>query len=777
MPGIAGKRNTALPVKPLIHPPQETNFKTTLYAAFKLNMLNSFLTHFLKLQVVAFLLASTFFNLSAQDEQPFFKHLMVEDGLSNNWVKAILKDKDGFMWFGTFNGLNRYDGNNFKVFQASETTNLGDNIIESLEEDGEGNLWVGTFSGGLHRFNRKTETFTRYQHDPDKPESISGNRIYAVYLDQKSQLWIGTNAGLDRYDAKQNSFVHFAHNSGDTKSLTPGLVSSIYQDHQGRLWIGTEGGLNMYNPSANNFTRYSHDAKDPSSLAQNYVKSIYEDKYGNIWLGTWGGGLDKFQPDTKRFHHYQYTPGKNTGLSNNSVLTVAGDHENFIYVATEGGGLNVFDLQTEKFRALLPDIINARSINSNSVHTLYYDDENGLLWSGTYNGGINYFSKWDKPFIRYQARINGLNNNHVTGVTEDQQGNLWIGTDGGGINVLNPHTNTYTYFERREGSKNSLQSNAILSLLCDKQNTIWVGSYEGGLDLIKNKGKEIIHFTHDPSDPKSLSGKNVSAIYEDKRGQMWVGTMFGGLNLYHKDSQTFTSYKHDAADSTSIIDNFIYGIFEDRLGHLLVQTGKGLEQFDYKLGRFERYNPALTEGFGVPGTLLEDSQGNLWVGSQENGLFRVDRTGVKVNRYTTRDGLPSNSICGILEDDFGNLWISTQRGLCKFEEAVINPEKIKFHIYSVEDGLQGSEFKRGAFCKTKEGLMVFGGQNGFNVFDPLKIKFNPFVPPLKITGFKIFNKEIDFTKADVLNVPISETAAIRLPHHQSVFTFEFSALN
>jgi ligand-binding sensor domain-containing protein/DNA-binding response OmpR family regulator len=740
-------------------------------------MLNWLSAPVAKLTLLIIYLVSVSPGLSAQEGQPFFKHLTAENGLSNNWVKSILKDKDGFMWFGTFNGLNRYDGSDFKLFRAGDNTALGDNIIECLAEDQQGNIWVGTFSGGLHRFDRNTETFKGFQHDPHDASSISGNRICSIFPDLEGSLWIGTDAGLDRYNPINDSFEHYLHQPDDPASISRGLVSSIYQDQKGQLWIGTEGGLNLLLKEERKFKHYHHDPTDASSLAEDYVKAIYEDKYGNLWLGTWGGGLDKFDARAGTFRHFQHAQSSPWVLSNNSVLALAGDHENLIYIATEGGGLNVFDIQREKFTQHLPDFTSSRSINSNSVHTLYYDDENGMLWAGTYNGGVNYFSKWDKPFMLHQARIYGLNNNHVTSIAEDQQGRLWIGTDGGGINIMDKQTGVYSYIGKADGRQDGLQSNAILSILCDSRNTIWIGTYNGGLDVIQSPGSKIIHYANNPEDPTSLSGKNISVIYEDKRGNIWAGSMFGGLNLFDRRTQRFTVYKNDPADPSTIVDNFIYGIYEDRLGRLLVQTGKGLEIFDYKTGRFERFNPKLTTNFGVPVTLLEDSQGNIWVGSQENGLFRVDRTGVKVNRYTTEDGLPSNSISGILEDESGNLWISTQRGLCKFEEAVVTPERIKFHIYSIEDGLQGSEFKRGAFCKTKDGRMVFGGQNGFNVFEPLKIKVNPFVPPVEITGFKIFNKEVDFRKGEILGVPISETNAIRLRHAQSVFTFDFSALS
>lgn len=711
-----------------------------------------------------------------QETAPYFRHLTVEDGLSNNWIKAILRDHSGFMWYGTFNGLNRYDGRSFKVYQVNDGIGLSDNLIECLAEDGQGNIWIGTFSGGLNRFDRKTETFVNFQHNPRDPGSVSHNKINAVYIDSKGIIWVGTDVGLDKFDPADKTFRHFVHEEANPQSITAGLVSSIYEDHNGQLWVGTNGGLNALDQETGQFRRFTHDPADANSLAQNYVKSLYEDKYGNLWIGTWGGGLEKYDSETGRFTHFRFSETEAHSLGNNSVLSVTGDNEDQIFVATEGGGLNIFHIRENRFTRLTPDIGNRRSINSNSVHSLYYDPDNGILWAGSYNGGVNYFSKWDKPFILYQARHNGLNNNHITCISEDRFGNLWIGTDGGGVNVLDGASGQFSYLGRAESGKNKLQGDAILSMLADSRGNMWIGSYSGGLDLIEAGTGNTQHFRQEEKSG-SLTGTNMSAIYEDRRGTIWVGSMYGGLNRYNAKNNSFENFQHQPGVEGSIIDNFIYGIFEDRHGQLLVQTGKGLEVFDYRSRAFSRYLPVPEVNFGVPTVLHEDSQGNLWIGSQENGLFRVDRTGVKVNNYTMPDGLPSNSIAGILEDDAGNLWISTHKGLCMFEEGVIKPEKISFHVYSAEDGLQGSEFKRGAYCKRKNGQLVFGGQNGLNVFDPVKINNNPFIPPVRITGFKLFNRDVDFKESDILEAPVSEVGQIILDYRQSVFTFEFSALN
>jgi ligand-binding sensor domain-containing protein/signal transduction histidine kinase/DNA-binding response OmpR family regulator len=714
----------------------------------------------------------------AQPLPPKLKHLTVEEGLSHNWVRSILKDSQGFMWFGTFNGLNRYDGKNFKAYRVNTGNNLSDNFIESLAEDHFGNIWVGTFSGGLNVFDRSNEKFTTYLHDPLNPLSISGNKIYAIYSDKDKNLWIGTDAGLDLFDYQTKSFKHFKHDPANANSLGKGFVSAIFQDHDGLLWIGTNKGLNIFNIAESKFKRYDHSPSNKNSLTHHYIKTIYEDKYGNVWIGTWGGGLSRFEKETETFEHFTTESNTSNGLNNNAVIALTGDNEGHIYVGTEGGGLNILDIQTREFTHLQSSVENSDGLKSNSIHTLYYDIESGVLWIGSYNGGISYFSKWDKPFVHHEAKKNGLSDNHITCITEDKDGNLWVGTDGGGVNFIREKTRQFQYFQHEENNGNSLLSNAVLSILCDSRNDIWIGTFNGGLDFLDRKKNKLKHFIYSPTNAKALGGEHVSALYEDKLGNIWIGTMTGGLHLYDREKDSFTRFQYDPAIKESIIDNFIIGICEDRKGGLLIQTGKGLEVFDYKRKTFKRFGTSFAINFDVPSSVHEDSQGNLWIGSQEEGLFKIKRPENKLTVFTEKDGLPSNSISGILEDNEGNLWISTLKGLCKFHDAVNgNSNAANFHSYSVEDGLQGTEFKPGAYYKRRNGNMVFGGQSGLNEFDPATIKANPFIPPIKITGFKVFNKDVNFGNRELLKQPINQLEQLTITHKESVFTFEFSALN
>ena len=712
-----------------------------------------------------------------QEVPHVFRHLSVDQGLSNNWIKAIHRDREGYIWFGTFNGLNRFDGTNVTQYLAEEYAGLQDDFIQALEEDSQGNIWIGTFSGGLAKYERQTDSFLTYLHVPQDKASISSNQVFSLLIDSSNRLWIGTDVGLDCLNLGTGEFSHYIHQPETYGSLTRGIVSSIYEDKQGEIWVGTQSGLNRWISSSASFERFEHVPDDPTSLGFPYVKGIYEDKYLNLWVATWGGGVSILDKTTNTFSSISTKGRKGKSLSHNAVLNVIGDGENQIFLATEGGGLNVIDILTKEVTIYLPDLSDPGSLSSNSIHSLCYSDEDGILWIGGYHAGVNFFSKWDKPFQLYRARQGGLNDNHIVSIEEDLDGNIWIGTDGSGINILDPKSQRFSYLNEHPELSGRVGNNTILSLMCDQDNQMWVGTYNGGLSLISADRKRITSFHHDPQDPSSLSDERVNSIYQDKQGNIWVGTMRGGLNLLNREEGTFERFQHDPDDPESISNDFIYGVFEDRLGRILVQTGAGLEILDVPSRTFSRFADLFQMDFNVPIDVYEDRQGNFWIGSLERGIFQIARDGETVTQISEADGLPSNSIMGILEDEQGSMWVSTHRGLCKIQPNGDSGGDMLIFQYSAEDGLQGSEFKRGAACLLKSGEMVFAGQNGFNLFNPVSIRHNPFVPPVVLTDLKLFNQSVSFSQGNTLSAPIDEADMISLAHDESVITFEFAALN
>lgn len=726
------------------------------------------------LMLAAALLFSTLTSTGQQKLK--FAHLGIQDGLSHSWAKCLAKDSKGFLWVGTINGLNRYDGRNFKMFKTEDgnSNSLSDNFIQVIKEDSKGNLWVGTYSGGINLFDKKTERFTAFRNDPNNPNSLSDDRIHSILEDSKGRLWVGTEGGLDWYDYQKEQFRHYYLTPNEQHQLITEPVFALFEDSNENLWIGTDNGLYVVQVEERHIKKYNYFEDSPLGLSHKHITSIYEDENGHIWIGTLGGGVNLFDPGIDAFKHFVHSENDSESLSHNSVLCLSGNQNGHLYIGTEGGGVNILDLNTHKIEVFLPESEDPHSINSNSIHALYHDAATEITWIGTYHGGVNYFSKLSKPFRHYKTGVNGLNNSNVLCIREDKSGNIYVGTDGGGVNIVDKDGKDIRYLTHDEKDPGSLMSNAVLSLLIDSKDNIWVGTFNGGLDCLVRKTGKITHFRHDPEDLLSLSGKDVSAIYEDSKGNLWIGTMKGGLNLFDPASQSFQHFQHNPDDSLSIRDNFISGITEDQDGNLLIQTGKSLDIFDPERSVFSR---VYDINMGMPITTLEDSQGHVWVGTREALLYFDKDSADSMRFFSQSDGLPSSSITGILEDQEGNLWISTMRGLVKFSEAVLFPDRMQFQVYTVEDGLQGNDFKDQACFKGRDGTLYFGGQNGLNSFRPEEIKQNPIPPAVVLTGFRLFNKEVSFGEGQPLTSPINETEEITLSHKHNVFSFEFSALN
>ena len=728
-------------------------------------------------------------SLSRKDQIIQFEHITVDQGLSNNAVTGIVQDNQGFMWFSTFAGLNRYDGHDFKVFlhDSKDPSSLSDNPIRILYKNRSGGIWVGTWSGGLNRFVRETATFVRFRHDPNNPHSLSHDGIRSIHEDQSGTLWIGTNGGgLNRLDRETNLFKHYQHDPKDPQSLGHNVVYGIYEDRKGVLWIGTEGGgLNRFNPESETFTRYRHDPENPHSLSHNKVRTILEDRMGRFWVSTIGGGLNQFDRETGSFKRYQHNPDDKKSISNNNIIYLYEDRLGLIWIGTIGGGLNVFDPEKETFDRYLNISDDPESLNANTVYGIV-EDGSGLLWVGTEGGGINRFDREKKKFKHYKhnrANLMSLGYNDIFNLDEDSAGKIWISYNGGGIDLLDRKSKTIKHFRHDPNNPNSLSNNTVYFTLEDRAGRIWIGTFGGGLNRYHQETGTFTHYRHDPKGPESLSDDLIITLHEGRNGNLWIGTWTGGLNHLDIKTGVFRHYKHDPANQNSLSSNSIASIHEDRSGVLWVGTvDNGLNRFDRQTGWFKRYrhDPAATNSLSHNGvlTIHEDRIGNIWLGTWGGGLNKFDPEKEKFTAYTKKNGLPSDAIYGILEDDSfpdgsgGNLWLSTDNGLSKF-----NPQTETFRNYNVSDGLQGNQFNPFAYGKTRDGEMLFGGINGFNSFYPEQIKDNLHIPPVVITSFQLANKPVPISEDSVLRQAITETHHLTIPYAEQIFSFEFAALN
>ena len=707
-----------------------------------------------------------------------FAQLSSEDGLSNVQTRSVAQDKQGFMWFGTANGLNRYDGTSIKVYRHDSTdpSSLSNNYIRSLMVDRSGVLWIGTWGGGLNKYDREKDAFIRYQNDPNDPHSLSNNAVWAIFEDQDGAIWVGTHSGLNKFDRENKQFKRYLNNPDDPNSLSHDFVWSILEDSAGVFWIGTESGLNRFDPNTEQFTHYRHDPDDASSLSHNTIRSIYEDRSGILWLST-PKGLCKFNRDRTQITRFLHDSDNPQTLSNRTVTGVYEDREGRLWVSTWGGGLNRFDRETKTFVHFRSDANDSYSLSSDTVVQIY-EDQQSHLWLAT-DRGINILDGGGKPFFHYRTIStipNSLSHNEVRALHADRSGIVWVGTAGGGLFKFDRQTETFTHYKHDPSDPNSLVNNYVRTIYEDREGLIWLGTSGFALNRFDPKTELFTHYPHDVANPNSISKGAIWYIDEDRTGTLWIGTWGGGLNAFDRDSEQFTRYQHDSTDPHTLSNNQVLTILEDRAGELWIGTVRGLNKFNRKTKTFTRYrhdaNNPHTLVHDTVATMYEDRTGTLWIGTL-GGLDKFDRKNEQFTHYTFENGLPSNTILGILEDEHGQLWISTADGLSRFD-----PRTDTFRNYNVGDGLQSNTFLgSSAHSKSQSGEMFFGGPNGFNAFYPDQIEDNTHPPPVLITDFQLAHKPVPIGVESVLQKSILKTDNLTLSYLDRVLSFEFAVLN
>lgn len=713
------------------------------------------------------------FPAYAQNNHPKFKRLTPNEGLSQGHVTAIIKDHQGFMWFGTDEGLNKYDGYTFITYKydGEKPESISNNFVRDVMEDHAGNVWVATTSG-LDKFNRKKGAFVHY--------TPTGKSIYieGIFEDSQKRMWVGSNKGLYLFNPDKGIFHHYPHQEKDTNSLSHNSIYQILEDNEGELWIGTQDGLNRFNPQTQRFTHYRHDPHNSRSISSSWVITLYKDSKGRIWAGTLGGGLALFDKKKNSFVNFRHDPANPNSVAHNDVLSLVEGNDGKLWIGTENGGISVFDYDKKKFVTYRHDASDNRSLSNNSVHSLYKDDI-GNIWAGTWSGGVNFLPRFGDKFAHYKHvpnNPNSLSHNIVTTISGDSDGNIWMGTDGGGLNLLDRKRKTFVHYQDNTNDRYSIKSNYIITTANVSTDVLALGYHRLGFDLLNRKTGHITHLPEDAENDQGapLASTSGTAAYKD----LWLGTFYGfGLFHYNRATKQFTRYQHNPLDKNSISEGSIFSLLEDREGNVWVGMGlnSGLDFFDRKNNHFIHYRHDPNDKHSISNNIVfsitEDRQGNIWIGT-DNGLNCYDKRTKRFTSYTEKDGLANNVIYGILEDKHGNLWLSSNKGISKF-----NPVTKVCSNYDVSDGLQDNTFKQNAWYQTAQGEMFFGGINGFNVFHPDSISDNPFIPPVWITDLQIFNKPVAIGKNSPLQQHITESKEITLSYQQSVFTFAFAALN
>jgi signal transduction histidine kinase/ligand-binding sensor domain-containing protein len=697
-----------------------------------------------------------------------FTHLATNDGLSQDNVIDILQDRRGFMWIATGDGLNRYDGGAFVVYKnnPNDPGSISANFIRDLMEDDHGDLWVAAYPG-VNKFDPTTERFTRYVHDPNNPKGIGGDSVESIARDSRGYLWFGTSEnGLDKFDPATETFTHYVN---DSDGHFVGRITHVIEDSHRDIWFVGERGLFHLNPQTGQINR------PPATIHGLGADYLCEDNVGDFWMLAFSPivGLIKYDRHAERFTQYPLRQGA-AGQPSSKLV---GDGGNGFWVPSSMG-LYYFDRQTEHLTRLFQhDETNPNSLSDNSVVSLYRD-RTGLLWIGTANGGVNILNFQQEQFGHYMHRLgdaNSLSPGRAMALYEEPNGVLWVGYFPRALDRLDRKTGKITHYVPGPENRNSLSEGGDLnSIYKDAHGYLWLGGWAGGLDRFDERTGQFKHYRHNPGNPASLMNDNVLSIYEDRTGRLWVG-QFGGVSLFDPATDRFTNYRPDPSNTATLAYS-VSAMYQDRSGTLWLGTLGGiLSRFDDKTKTFINNTPDLHDPHklqgGSIGAIHQDRTGTLWLASSE-GLYRFNRQNETLTRYTENQGLPTNDIMGILEDAAGRLWLSSKKGISRFD-----PQTETFRNYDVSDGLQSNEFSRSCYQRGKSGEMFFCGGNGITTFMPENIRDNPYVPPVVITSFKIFNKPVPIGAKSVLKKAIAYVDSLTVPYRDNVFSFEFAALS
>ena len=709
-----------------------------------------------------------------------FSNLSVSDGLSQAAVNSIAQDQHGFMWFGTQEGLNRYDGYEFTTYHhdPADPGSLSHDWIWIVFADNSGQLWIGTDGGGLSRYEPDSNSFTHFRHNPEDPASLSSDRVRAIHEDQEGMLWIGTDGGgLNRFNPDSRSFVHYRRDTQVQDSLPNDKVVAIIEDSEGEMWIGTDGGgLSRFDRKRKKFIHFQHDPARSDSLSDNRIRDLYQDSKGRFWVGTYSGGVNLFNPVDGSFKRFQQDPRDPYSLSHDEVRDVFEDADGTVWFATDAG-LDEWRPGIQGFFHYAHDPADVSSIASDRVITLF-QGHGGVLWVGTYSG----ISRWNfisDAFTYYQSQPDGkpgLSSNLVSAISESADGLIWIGTYGGGLNRLNPISGDVVNFRHDPADKNTLSDDRVMTVFVDKTGSIWAGTRSTGLNRLNPLTGKFTHYRHDAEDANSLSADGVTSIHGEEDGTLWVGTYGGGLNRFDLVSEKFTAFRHDPNDSSTLSSDRVLSIYRDRSETLWLGTEDGgLNEFDAVTQTFKHYrhdpDRASSLSSDTAWEILEDRDGLLWIATRDGGLNRwlpADRKAGRAvfSHYGKREGLLSNTLHSILEAENGILWLSSNRGLSNF-----NPVNGNIRHFDKMNGLQGDEFNFGAKLRSTNGSLLFGGTDGLVLFNPGQVRSNPHHPQVAVTAFTHMTPMARSHSTD------SQPAAVTVGYRDYSINFEFTALD
>jgi ligand-binding sensor domain-containing protein/signal transduction histidine kinase len=695
----------------------------------------------------------------------------LEEGLSQSSALALLQDDLGFLWVGTQDGLNRFDGYSFKVFRPSpnDPHALKGSEALAIAQGANGAIWIGT-NAGLNQYDPATGKFTHWTHNNSEPDSLINDVVQAIHPGPRGTLWIGSREGLDQFDPATGKFTQLALPDKPYQPRNSYSINALHQDRHGILWIGTDDGLIRYDIKTRNFQLFQYKSVNNKSIIFNEVTSISEDQSGLLWVGT-RLGLNRLDPSEGEFTRFVHSSADPTSLVDDFVQVTYVDRAGQLWVGTTSG-LDRFDPANQNFVHYRNDPADPASLSDNNIVSIY-EDRGGVLWVGAFGGGLNKHDRIQDQFAYYHhvnADPDSLSGDIIFPILPAPGGKIWIGVHGAGLNLFDPVTGRSERFRRDPANSNSLLSDIVRALFLDQDGTLWVGT-DRGLDRLDAGSSKFTHYVSQVNNPRSIPFGTVYKIYQDNRSNYWVGTS-KGLRLFNPATAGFTKINAGGADPAGLADGPVREIFQDRSGAIWLGTGThGLFRFNPTTNQLERYaNDPNVRNSISSNTILdvyEDSRGWIWVATFGGGLNRYLPEENAFAQFREEHGLPNDVVYGILEDKNGYLWLSTNLGISRFD-----PISSRFENFTARDGLQSNEFNASAFARDDGGRMYFGGMKGLTVFDPLAVKKNPYVPPVVLTSLTLQDGK------PVSPVQTAETLQVAtLSYPQNSFDLSFAALS
>lgn len=686
----------------------------------------------------------------------------IDRGLSQNSVFSVIQDSDGFMWFGTWDGLNKFDAYNFTIFRPvnGDTSSIVNETIRCMHEDESGYLWLGTETG-LSRLDRYTLEFKNFKKDINNPYALGSDTVFCLTSAQGGLLYVGTNNGFYILD-KQTGLFQQPDLHLKIKTNEPLHVFDIADAGKGFVWLGTNAGLIKYDVVTGN-KRIFDVMNSAGIINSDIVLCLLPDTSGMLWIGTTEGLTCISTIHNSRIE----SQGLCKQIGEKSVISALyKDKKGRLWIGTQGEGIVVYDRARGLVKRLANDPASETSLYNNYVNRIT-GDKNGNIWVAT-SKGVSRVDKYADIFAHYvnqPGNAKSLSNNTVWSIMQDEEGLLWIGTDGG-VTIFDRKSNNYKFIKKGDPKTGGLSSNMIRCIVRDSEGDFWMGTSNAGINRFNKKTGKVTVYINGQG-PDILPDNQVWSATEDRNGNMWFGTM-NGLALYDRAKNRFSYFRHSPNNSSGLSSNVVYGLYTDKKGYVWVSTYNGLNRLDPVTKRFIVFK-------NIPGNIntvsnnrifsvYEDKSGYFWIATMGGGLNRYEPATGRFRIYTENEGLANNIVYNILEDSAGNLWMSTNYGLSKFDRA-----SETFINYDIRDGIQSSEFNLGAACKLSSGELAFGGMNGFNIFSPERFVENTNESGITVTSFKVFNKP--------LKIQLRHKDTIELSYYDNFFSFGFSSLD